>query len=594
MWPDISKHKNDTMDAPIYASADSAPQGYAINRSSLICPLFLLLFGIITLILFYLPKSEYYYAIVLSMLTGMELDVDVKMRFRLLFISFSLTFWLFSAGKLLKRLKLFLLMTSLCALAILLSDVMMLLISESGPFSLMGNIISGYAALLAIAVSITSQVKLPSGAIVYSKIKRPTFYQLRFFLAFIATASLAIFILRVAEREIDFLRNVALLGGLGPGLLLFGPLLMITLFLISYFEKKRKATIEQAPSVAFLVAALNEEEHIADCIRSLDEAAAKYSGITRLYMVDNGSKDNTCEIARREIEQCRSLKGVLLICPESGKSRALNLGLTHINEEILIRVDADTRIKSDILLKIIPYFSDPSVGGVGGIPLPKDPSHIIAKMRSLEVYYNIGFLRLGQRAVDAVTVIPGIMSAYRRNLVSELGGFTEGLNGEDTDITVRVGRMGYRIIVDPAIEVYSEVPKTLAHLREQRLRWSRSYIHVFARNKSAIGMLQGIRGLWVLPLGYIATFRRTLVVPILVYALIVALFNPTEIYLRQGASIVAVIIGSTFFLIIMVLLMYRRIDLIPYIPSYLALRLIRAYVSLEMLFTLPLKDSARK
>jgi cellulose synthase/poly-beta-1,6-N-acetylglucosamine synthase-like glycosyltransferase len=245
-------------------------------------------------------------------------------------------------------------------------------------------------------------------------------------------------------------------------------------------------------------------------------------------------------------------------------------------------------------LKIIPYFSDPSVGGVGGIPLPKDPSHIIAKMRSLEVYYNIGFLRLGQRAVDAVTVIPGIMSAYRRNLVSELGGFTEGLNGEDTDITVRVGRMGYRIIVDPAIEVYSEVPKTLAHLREQRLRWSRSYIHVFARNKSAIGMLQGIRGLWVLPLGYIATFRRTLVVPILVYALIVALFNPTEIYLRQGASIVAVIIGSTFFLIIMVLLMYRRIDLIPYIPSYLALRLIRAYVSLEMLFTLPLKDSARK
>ncbi len=577
-----------------YASVDSAPRGFAVDRPGYICPLFLLMFSLVSIWLLLFPGLDFYYAQLLGKLTGLDMTAPVKLQFRLFFMSFALTFWLFCAGSLIKRFKLLGLMVLLCAAAILLSDLFMLFLirfNGPGPFSLTGNIFSGYMALLAIACSITSQINLPGGVVVRTRVKRHFHYNLKFLLSVTAAVLISVLLLTFMSGEIDGLRNISLLGGLGPGLLLFSPVLMLILFFLNPPGKQTAGEPGDFPPAAFLVTALNEERHIADCIRSLDEAAAVYPGNARLYLIDNGSADNTCAIAKREMEQCRALKGTLLQCPIPGKAHALNFGLRHIDEEILIRVDADTRIKSDTLVKTAAHFSDPGVGGVGGIPLPKDPAKPISRMRSVEVYYNIGFMRRGHMAVDTVMVIPGIMSAYRRSLLEELGGFCQGLNGEDTDITVRVGRLGYRIVVDPGIEAYSEVPESLAHLREQRLRWSRSFLHVFARNKSAIRMLQGVRGCWVLPMGFIAIFRRTFVIPIILYALLTMIFAPAALYLRDGAAIGSLIAGPALIMTIVVLLAYRRFDLLPHVPSYLVLRLMRAYIALDMLFTLSLKES---
>ncbi len=458
-----------------------------------------------------------------------------------------------------------------------------------------GNIISGYFALLAIAVTIIYNIKLPEDVKVHTEIERPWQYSARFVVTIIMSASLTALIINNLHKEVEYLRNIALLGGLGPGLFLFFPVLILLLFLqgkYMVYKYRRQGKYKSAPqNVAFLVAALNEAEHIEDCIMSLDRAAGEYSGSCRLYLVDNGSKDETCELAIGAINKCKYLDVVLLDCPNPGKSYALNLGLKHIKEDIVVRIDADTKVKKDIIPKILSHFSVPDVGGVGGLPLPKSTKHIFTKMRAIEVYYNIGLFRLGQSSVDAVVVIPGIMAAYRRELLEKLGGFVEGINGEDTDITMRIGRMGYRIVIDPSIIVYSEAPNSLSHLREQRLRWSRSYLHVFARNKSSIYMAQGARGLWFIPFGFIAAFRRAVVVPILIFALIVALVDPTVLYLRNGAAIASVIIGPVFLLTAFVLLIYRRLDLIPYIPAYFALRLFRAYMGLEMLFTNKLKET---
>jgi cellulose synthase/poly-beta-1,6-N-acetylglucosamine synthase-like glycosyltransferase len=87
-----------------------------------------------------------------------------------------------------------------------------------------------------------------------------------------------------------------------------------------------------------------------------------------------------------------------------------------------------------------------------------------------------------------------VFSAYRRGCLDRLGGFAEEINGEDTDIVLRIGRLGYRLINDPRLHVYSEVPRTLSRLREQRLRWFRSTFHVASRNRSAIYRRQGVRG----------------------------------------------------------------------------------------------------
>ena len=158
-------------------------------------------------------------------------------------------------------------------------------------------------------------------------------------------------------------------------------------------------------------------------------------------------------------------------------------------------------------------------------------------------------------------------------------------------MTVRVGRLGYRIVTDPSIRVFSETPSTLSHLREQRLRWTRGFLHVLARNRSAIWARQGTRGLWTLPYALFNSFRRVIVIPLLVYAGVVAMVEPSALYLRDGAAVGAIAVGTAFLLTLGVLVAYRRFDLLPFVPAYLVLRLIRAYVALEMLFTLPLKTA---
>lgn len=343
-------------------------------------------------------------------------------------------------------------------------------------------------------------------------------------------------------------------------------------------------------SVAFLIPAYNEVEAIGDCIRSLD-AAANCSVPCRIYVVDNGSTDGTGAVAMDELRRCQASKGEVLSCGQIGKAAALNLGLDCIEEDIVVRVDADTVVLPSLLQKLLPHFSDPDVGGAGGLPLPRDESFLLAKMRAIEVYYNIGFLRVAQGAIDAVMVIPGILSAYRRSLLIEVGGFAEGLNGEDTDMTVRIGRLGYRIVADPSIHVFSEVPRTLGHLREQRLRWTRGFVNVISRNKSAIWTRQGTRGVWTLPYAFFNAFRRVIVVPVMVYAAAVALVDPSALFLRDGAAVAAMLVGPALPLTLGVLLAYRRPDLVPFIPAYLFLRLIRAYLSLEMMLTLPLRTA---
>jgi cellulose synthase/poly-beta-1,6-N-acetylglucosamine synthase-like glycosyltransferase len=84
--------------------------------------------------------------------------------------------------------------------------------------------------------------------------------------------------------------------------------------------------------------------------------------------------------------------------------------------------------------------------------------------------------------VDAVNVVPGVFTAFRRSVAIELGGFTVGMNGEDGDFTLRFSRMGYRSQLDPRVVAYEDVPPTYMEIREQRVRWDRSTIHNHARH----------------------------------------------------------------------------------------------------------------
>ncbi len=572
-------------------TADSVPVRFAVARQLWLVPVFLVvLCGLFVGLAELTPSAERAYRLLLDRVSfGPTLSESAfALRLRPFFLAFFVTYSLFAAGSAGRRLRLLLtLVFSFCLLVFVGDLIFANLVAVMSPnfVTTLANLLIGFAAMGIFAVTLMQQGTLPEDEKVTPSRRASRRYPVRF--AFAAVVAGVLAVLANAYMPLDALRDVALLGGLGPGILLFFPV-FITILCVMELISLRAKVGDIRYSVAFLVPALNEAENVAACIRSLDVAAQRYGRVCRLYLVDNNSQDLTREIAELELSRTQALDGVIMTCLQPGKSKALNRGLSAIREDIVIRVDADTQVSPNLLAAAVSHFADPAVGAVSGLPLPLEHRSWLAKMRAIEVYMNQGFVRLGMSAVDGVLSLSGVFSAYRRSCLDTLGGFAEEINGEDTDIVLRIGRLGYRLINDPRIYVYSEVPRSLPGLREQRLRWFRSTFHVASRNRSAITPQQGVRGVFSIPWALLQVVRRSVTVPILIFAGVVALLEPTELYLRGGAAVAAIVIGLPFLVSICVLLAHRRVGLLPYTPLYMIFRLLRSYYSLEMLFTLPL------
>ena len=173
----------------------------------------------------------------------------------------------------------------------------------------------------------------------------------------------------------------------------------------------------------------------------------------------------------------------MLNAPNGGQAAALNRGIKITSADILIRIDADCVMGEDALVYCMPWFADPQIGSVGAVEMPRtDTVTWFSRLRTLEALFQFAFARVAENAVDGIVVIPGTFTAFRRAPALTAGGFPIGMNGEDTDLTMHIGRLGYRVVVDPRIISHEDVPRSPGEFVEQRTRWARAGYHTFARH----------------------------------------------------------------------------------------------------------------
>ena len=255
------------------------------------------------------------------------------------------------------------------------------------------------------------------------------------------------------------------------------------LWLLWWVNRRLPEPGPHRPPVDIIIPAYNETDNIARLLRSVDVAAARYGGPVLVVVSDDGSTDDTAQVAGEEIAHFRHARGWVLTGPNGRQSAALNRAIAATEAEIIIRVDADCVLGEDTLVYAVPWFEDPEIGCVGAMEEPRtDTVTWFHRMRALETAFQFRFARLGQSLVDGIVVIPGTFTAMRRGPVEEAGGFPVGMNGEDSDVTMQIGRLGYRVVVDPRIRSYEDVPRSPGEFVEQRTRWARAGFHVYARH----------------------------------------------------------------------------------------------------------------
>jgi cellulose synthase/poly-beta-1,6-N-acetylglucosamine synthase-like glycosyltransferase len=256
------------------------------------------------------------------------------------------------------------------------------------------------------------------------------------------------------------------------------------------------------PPVSIVVPAFNEAVGIERAVRTL--AASDYPEL-EIIVVDDGSTDGTGELV-----ESLGIEGVRVVRqPNAGKPAALNTGVTVARHELIVTVDGDTVFEPGTLRALVQPFADAGVGAVSGNTKVGNRSGLLGRWQHIE--YVMGF-NLDRRLYDVLRcmpTVPGAIGAFRRAALAEIGGVSGATLAEDTDITIAVGRAGWRVVYAEDARAWTEAPASLSALWRQRYRWSYGTMQAVWKHKAALVRRYERRIGWI-GLPYLVLFQIAL------------------------------------------------------------------------------------
>jgi cellulose synthase/poly-beta-1,6-N-acetylglucosamine synthase-like glycosyltransferase/peptidoglycan/xylan/chitin deacetylase (PgdA/CDA1 family) len=253
---------------------------------------------------------------------------------------------------------------------------------------------------------------------------------------------------------------------------------------------------EFQPAVAVLVPAYNEEKVINRTIRSV--LNSNYPKL-RVVVIDDGSVDRTCEVAREQFADEIACGRVTVLRQENGgKASALNYGLQFVTEEIFVGIDADTLIANDAISYLVPHFQDVRVGAMAGNAKVGNRVNLWTRWQALEYITSQNFDRRALNTFSAVCVVPGAIGAWRTEAVRAAGGYKTDTVAEDADLTMALLQNGYKVEYEDRSLAYTEAPTSANGLMRQRFRWSFGILQAVWKHHSAFAR-KGALGFVALP-----------------------------------------------------------------------------------------------
>lgn len=326
------------------------------------------------------------------------------------------------------------------------------------------------------------------------------------------------------------------------------------------------------PFVSVVLAAYNEEKVIARTIASLRQSDYPHSRF-EVIVVNDGSTDRTSEVLRRCREMWPSHLTVINK-PNAGKSIAVNTGVRRARGSVIVTLDADTIFRPDTIRLLARHFvvntHGKKVGAVAGHVKVGNRGNVLTWWQSLEYVSGICVTRIAEGMLEAISIVPGACSAWRRSALLEIGGFSESTLAEDADATLMIQKLGYRVLQENKAIAQTEAPESIRALAKQRKRWTYGNIQALWKHR---GMLlrpkYGMLGMVTMPYALLSLLIPLLFLPLTVIVAVlsisegnwksVALFAVFVAAIHAVMSIVALVISGESIKHLLVVPVYRLI-----------------------------------
>jgi poly-beta-1,6-N-acetyl-D-glucosamine synthase len=163
------------------------------------------------------------------------------------------------------------------------------------------------------------------------------------------------------------------------------------------------------PYVSILAPAYCEAACVKDAMSAL--VRLDYPAYEVIF-VDDGSKDDTYLLASSFAGTHYSEHGVchvrVFTKPNQGKWSAHNYGLRHASGNLILCIDADSRVETGALRLMVRHMRDQSVGAVSGQIRVRNRRSLAGLFQAFEYVLANGALRLAQGATGSVFLLIGV------------------------------------------------------------------------------------------------------------------------------------------------------------------------------------------
>jgi cellulose synthase/poly-beta-1,6-N-acetylglucosamine synthase-like glycosyltransferase len=291
--------------------------------------------------------------------------------------------------------------------------------------------------------------------------------------------AVAFFFLSTGGWTLQWVFLIGILLGLGR--LFFVGSLAFAQWLRSRRRERVHAGSDYEPFVSVIVPAYNEQLVVANTIRSL--LSSDYRNY-EIIVVDDGSEDATSRVVEENFGKDARLK--LLTVANAGKASALNTGLTHAKGSVVVALDADTLFGPQTIGVLAHRFHNPKLGAIAGNAKVGNRVNIVTRWQALEYITSQNMDRRAFASLNCITVVPGAVGAWRRDLLEQVGGFPSDTLAEDQDLTLQIRQLGYEIGYEELAVAWTEAPDKLKTLARQRFRWAYGTLQCMWKHREAL------------------------------------------------------------------------------------------------------------
>ncbi|MEF8728468.1 MAG: poly-beta-1,6-N-acetyl-D-glucosamine synthase [Accumulibacter sp.] len=260
----------------------------------------------------------------------------------------------------------------------------------------------------------------------------------------------------------------------------FYPVLMSVVWMIGgiafylRFERRPHRIVDQPPPrddyplIAVLVPCYNEEANVEETVEALMEL--RYPNY-EVIAINDGSTDRTGELLNALAARFAKLR-VIHQLANQGKAVGLNTAALLTAAEILVGIDGDARLDPCALNWLVRHFDEPDVAAVTGNPRVRNRSTLLGRLQVGEFSSIVGLIKRAQRSVGLIFTVAGVIAAFRRSALHEVGYWSPEKLTEDVDISWKLQMAGWEVRFEPRALCWILMPETLRGLWKQRLRWS--------------------------------------------------------------------------------------------------------------------------